>query len=171
MIRPEAIGLRPFLLIEYFLFRRTRFAGWKHLLLTAGEISCTMTGISPGGIGARRRTAFSPGKTGMYQILFIVSLFILVFLALGLEYFLAPNVVFLILGGASLIFGIILFGYGNFRKKAAPAGKPGVGSIPVSTDKTPKGSSACLPAVVGGMYVLIGAGMLILQIVGHQYLK
>lgn len=107
----------------------------------------------------------------MYQILFIVSLFIIVFLALGLEYFLSPNVAFLILGAASLILGIILFGYGNIRKKAGPPAKPGAGSILESTDKKPKESSACLPAVVGGMYVLIGIGILILQIVGHQYLK
>ncbi|HEY5117876.1 MAG TPA: hypothetical protein VII90_00310 [Anaerolineales bacterium] len=107
----------------------------------------------------------------MYQILFIVSLFIIVFLALGLEYFLAPNVVFLILGAASLIFGIVLFGYGSIQKQAGPHGKPGEGSITVSMDKKPKESSACLPAVAGGMYVLIGIGILILQIVGYHYLK
>jgi hypothetical protein len=130
-----------------------------------------MTGVSPGGIGARRQTTYSLGKTDMYQILFIVSLFIIVFLALELEYFLSPNVVFLILGAASLIFGIILFGYGNIRKKAGPPGKSGEGSIPGSTDKKPKESSACLPVVVGGMYVLIGIGILILQTIGYHYLK
>ena len=107
----------------------------------------------------------------MYQILFIVSLFITVFLALELEYFLAPNVVFLILGAASLIFGILLFGYGNIRKQAGLPGKPGEESTPLSTDKKPKESSACLSAVVGGMYVLIGIGILILQIIGYHYLN
>jgi hypothetical protein len=130
-----------------------------------------MTGVSPGGIGAQRQTTFSLGKTDMYQILFIVSLFIIVFLALELEYFLAPNVVFLILGAAILIFGIILFGYGNIQKKTGPPVNPGEGSIPESTDKKPKESSACLSAVVGGMYVLIGIGILILQIIGYHYLK
>jgi len=130
-----------------------------------------MTGASPGGIGGRRQTAFSQGKTDMYQILFIASLFIIVFLALELEYFLAPNVVFLILGAASLVLGILLFGYGNIRKQTGLPGKPGEGSIPVSTVKKQKKSSACLPAVVGGMYALIGIGILILQIIGNHYLK
>jgi hypothetical protein len=107
----------------------------------------------------------------MYQILFIVSLFIIVFLALELEYFIAPNLIFLILGAVGLIFGIILFGYGSIRKQAGLPGKPGEASIPESTDKKPKESSACLPAVVGGMYALIGIGILILQLIGYRYLR
>ena len=95
----------------------------------------------------------------LYQILFIFSLFLIVLLALEMEALLGPNVVFLALGAVSLIFGIVLFGSGNIRK--GPVASPG--------EKKSKATSGCLAAVVGGMYALIGMGMLVLQFIGHLY--
>jgi hypothetical protein len=107
----------------------------------------------------------------MFQFLFLLSLFILVFLAAEMEYFLAPSAIFLILGAVSLIFGIMIFIYGNFRKQAAVAGQPEKGSVPPPDGKQLQRSSACLPAVVGGMYALIGIGIWALQLLGYLYSK
>ncbi len=90
-------------------------------------------------------------------MLFILSLFLIVLIALEMEVLLAPSAIFLVLGAASLIFGLLVIGYGNLRKRTDKLGHPNEDLNPDSGEKKPKGSPACLSTVVGGMYLLIGA--------------
>jgi hypothetical protein len=107
----------------------------------------------------------------MGQILFIVSLFLVVLIALEMEVVLVPNIIFLVLGSASLIFGLFFIGFGNFRKRRDNSDHPSAGLAAPSGDKKSKGSSACLSTVVGSMYVFLGIGIITLQLIGHFYLR
>jgi hypothetical protein len=107
----------------------------------------------------------------VYQILFIVSLFLIVLIALEMEVVLVPNIIFLVLGSASVIFGLCFIGFGNFRKRRENSDLPSAGLVSHSGDKKSKGSSTCLSTVVGSMYVFLGIGIFTLQLIGYFYSK
>jgi hypothetical protein len=114
---------------------------------------------------------FSPGKRKMFQILFIISLFLIVLIALEMEAVLVPNIVFQVFGAASLVFGIVLFLSGYFRRQTAAPDPPGEKPVSGSGGEKPAAPSSCLAAIVGSMYALVGIGVLGLQLIGYLYLR
>ena len=106
----------------------------------------------------------------MYAILFTLSLFLIVLIALEMEAFLAPSALVLLFAAVSLLFGVLIIAAGFFRKRPAVGGAiPDGGTIrPAVAGRRP---IACLPVVVGGMYGFIGAGLWVLQSIGRHYWK
>ncbi|MGB7538805.1 MAG: hypothetical protein WBM17_09715 [Anaerolineales bacterium] len=100
----------------------------------------------------------------MPQLLFIVALFLIVLLALNFEYLIFPSPLVAGFGILLVLLGLGIVLYGGVKKrKAGPAQPESSG-----TDKAPH-SAGCAPAVAGGLYLLAGIGVLILQAIGYLH--
>jgi hypothetical protein len=100
----------------------------------------------------------------MYQLLFIAALFLIVLLALNLEYLIFPSLLIIGLGIISVLLGLGIIVYGAVRKRRAGPAKPESSG----TDKAHR-SAGCAPLVAGGLYIVTGIGVLVLQAIGYWH--
>jgi hypothetical protein len=98
----------------------------------------------------------------MSQVLFVAALFLIVLLALNFEYLIFPSLPVTGLGILLALFGagIILYGVINKRKTGS---KQSESSGPEKVSR----SAGCAPAVAGGLFLLTGIGVLVMQAIGY----
>jgi hypothetical protein len=106
---------------------------------------------------ARKNTQ---GLKPMVQLLFIAALFLIVLLALNFEYLVFPSLLAGGVGVISVLLGLGIILYGGLRK--------GKTEVTQGTEKAPR-SAGCAPAVSGGLYILTGLGVLVLQAIGYLH--
>jgi hypothetical protein len=100
----------------------------------------------------------------MSQVLFIAALFLIVLLALNFEYLIFPSPLVTGFGILLMLLGLGIILYGAVQKRKAGSTQ----SDSSGTDKAQR-SAGCAPAVAGGLYILTGVGVLILQIIGYLH--
>ncbi len=100
----------------------------------------------------------------MSQVLFIAALFLIVLLALNFEYLIFPSLPVTGLGILLALFGLGIVLYGAVQKRKAGSTQPESSA----TDKAAR-YSGCAPAVAGGLYLLTGIGVLVMQAIGYLH--
>ncbi len=100
----------------------------------------------------------------MPQVLFIAALFLIVLLALNFEYLIFPSLPVTGLGIVLALLGAGIILHGAVQKRKAETTQ----SDSSGTEKAPR-STGCAPAVAGGLYLLTGIGVLILQAIGYLH--
>jgi hypothetical protein len=104
------------------------------------------------------------GSKPMCQLLFIAALFLIVLLAVNIEYLIFPSLLASGAGIISVLLGLGIILYGGLRKRkteSEPSGSSG-------TDEAHR-SAGCAPLVAGGLFFLTGIGVLVLQAIGYLH--
>ncbi len=98
----------------------------------------------------------------MSQILFVAALFLIVLLALNFEYLIFPSLPVTGFGILLLLLGLGIILFGVIQKRRT-------GSMKSESSATGKAarSAGCAPAVAGGLYILSGLGVLVMQAIGY----
>jgi|GEM_PF-3818584 len=96
----------------------------------------------------------------MSQVLFVAALLLIVLLALNFEYLIFPSLPVTGLGILLLLLGAGIMLYSIVKK-----GKAGSTQ---GFDKAPR-SAGCAPAIAGGLFLLTGIGVLVLQAIGYPH--
>ncbi len=100
----------------------------------------------------------------MSQVLFVAALLLIVLLALNFEYLIFPSLPVTGLGILLLLLGAGIMLYSIVKKGKAGSTQ----SESSGFDKAPR-SAGCAPAIAGGLFLLTGIGVLVLQAIGYPH--